>query len=80
MAVAFQPAMGFMRGDCHLRTIIIDESFSQLDEKRSPRILDYLTSKLGTGGYLCHGYEQNVSKVASQAFLKLLEEEEGADA
>ncbi len=47
MAAAFQSAMGFHEGNCHLRTIIIDESFSKLDEKRSRRILQYLTGKLG---------------------------------
>jgi len=47
MAAAFQSAMRFHEGKCHLRTIIIDESFSKLDEKRSRRILDYLTDKLG---------------------------------
>ena len=129
MAAAFQSAMGFHEGNCHLRTIIIDESFSKLDEKRSRRILQYLTGKLGlqvlfampsvksgpfksicthqlvvqkikdnnppTGSELntrvivdsqelnndaieklFAGYTQNVSKEASQSFLKLLEAEE----
>ena len=133
MAAAFQSAMGFHEGSCHLRTIIIDESFSKLDEKRSRRILDYLSGKLGLQvifampsvksgpfksictnqmivqkikdnnpppgselstrvivdsqalnheaiGSLFNGYKQNVSKAASQAFLKLLEEEGGVDA
>lgn len=133
MAAAFQSAMGFHEGDSHLRTIIIDESFSKLDEKRSRRILDYLTSKLGLQvifampsvksgpfksictnqmivqkikdnnpppgselntrvivdsqvlngeaiGILFNGYKQNVSKAASQAFLKLLEQEGRVDA
>lgn len=47
MAAAFQSTMGFHEVNCHLRTIIIDESFSNLDEKRSRRILQYLNGKLG---------------------------------
>ena len=46
MAAAFQSVLKFQEGGCHLRTIVIDESFSKLDEKRSRRILNYLTEKL----------------------------------
>lgn len=47
MAAAFQSVLRFQEGNCHLRTIVIDESFSKLDEKRSRRILNYLAEKLG---------------------------------
>ena len=47
MAAAFQAALRFQEGSCHMKTVLIDESFSKLDEKRSRRILEYLSQKLG---------------------------------
>ena len=47
MAAAYQATMGFGESGAHLRSVVIDESFKNLDERRSRDILRYLAGDLG---------------------------------
>ena len=45
-AAAITSAFRFSEGVCHLRTVLVDEAFSKMDETRSREVIDYLTQSL----------------------------------
>ena len=46
-AAAITSAFRFAEGRCHLRTVLVDEAFSKMDETRSREVINYLTESLG---------------------------------
>ena len=46
-AAAITSAFRFAEGNCHLRTVLVDEAFSKMDETRSREVISYLTESLG---------------------------------
>ncbi|MCP4491804.1 MAG: hypothetical protein GY820_31530 [Gammaproteobacteria bacterium] len=46
-AAAITSAFRFAEGSCHLRTVLVDEAFSKMDETRSREVINYLTESLG---------------------------------
>ncbi|MGX5200981.1 ATP-binding protein [Aliikangiella sp. IMCC44632] len=46
-AAAITSAFKFSEGRCHLRTVLVDEAFSKMDETRSREVINYLTESLG---------------------------------
>ncbi len=46
-AAAITSAFRFAEGNCHLRTVLVDEAFSKMDETRSREVIHYLTESLG---------------------------------
>lgn len=46
-AAAITSAFKFAEGRCHLRTVLVDEAFSKMDETRSREVINYLTESLG---------------------------------
>ena len=46
-AAAITSAFRFTEGSCHLRTVLVDEAFSKMDETRSREVINYLTESLG---------------------------------
>ncbi|WP_444995009.1 ATP-binding protein [Aliikangiella sp. IMCC44359] len=46
-AAAITSAFRFSEGRCHLRTVLVDEAFSKMDETRSREVINYLTESLG---------------------------------
>ena len=46
-AAAITSAFRFAEGRCHLRTVLVDEAFSKMDETRSREVISYLTESLG---------------------------------
>ena len=46
-SAAITSAFRFNEGDTHLRTVLVDEAFSKMDETRSKEVINYLTEALG---------------------------------
>lgn len=46
-SAAITSAFRFNEGDSHLRTVLVDEAFSKMDETRSKEVIRYLTEALG---------------------------------
>ena len=46
-AAAITSAFRFSEGNSHLRTVLVDEAFSKMDETRSREVISYLTESLG---------------------------------
>jgi hypothetical protein len=46
-AAAITSAFRFSEGSSHLRTVLVDEAFSKMDEARSREVISYLTESLG---------------------------------
>lgn len=46
-AAAITSAFRFNEGRAHLRTVLVDEAFSKMDETRSREVINYLTEQLG---------------------------------